>query len=570
MGEKLDKSRYYEITDDIIKKSGPKFNFLWDCENDVTVAMYYDNILPEGVKRPFDYMLSMEMIEPESIPVYQIFCNQLEMGIVNGTDKNEAELAVKMNIFGGVPKLVSLSAVFGRDVRGYIKYILVNIRPFKDSELRNHEILTSFTSDKNPAIIQKRIAMLIREKGDKQVAFVQFDIEHFKLINDNYSPAVGDKVLAFISEVLNLVCGEKMPHGRLSADLYMFVMTFTEKEEIITFIKQIESQISGFMNIDFKLCFGIYIMTDPNLPSRRCGDNAGIAKQSVKGNALENIAFFDESALENLHKVQRIEDDMNNALLGREFLMFLQPKVSISSGKIIGAEALARWQHHKKGLISPGDFIPVFEKNGFILKLDRFIWESAAKQIRSWIDSGIPPVPISVNVSRAYLKGEETVKELYDIVQKYDIPIGLLQIEITESAESVNVDRAVENFKESGFTMLMDDFGSGYSSLNMLQKTKFDVLKIDRSFLAEFMESERGRKIINHTISMSKDIGLDIIAEGVETEAQAEFLCECGCDAAQGFLYSKPIDTDRFNVMLKDVNLSSSDNDKDNDNIIIV
>lgn len=557
MGDKLDKSRYYEITDNIIKNSGHKLNFLWDCENDVTVAMYYDNVIPEGVKRPFDYLMSANMVEPESVPVYQIFRDQIESGIKDGTDKNETELAVKMNIFGGIPQLVNISAVFGKDSDGHIKYVLVNIRPFKDSEIRNHEILASFTSDRNPVIIQKRIARLISERGGRKVAFIQFDVEHFKLINDNYSPEVGDRLLALISEVLNLMCGDNMPHSRLSADLYMFVMTFNEKDEIISFIRQLESQILGVMDIDFKLCFGIYIMNDPDMPSRRCGDNAGIARQSVKGNALENIAFFDESALEDMHKVQHIEEDMNSALKNGEFLMFLQPKVSISTGRIIGAEALTRWWHHARGLISPGDFIPVFEKNGFILKLDRFIWESAARQIRSWIDAGIPPVPISVNVSRAYLKGKDTVKELYDLVKKYDIPIGLLQIEITESAESADVERSVELFKESGFTMLMDDFGSGYSSLNMLQKTKFDVLKIDRYFLNEFMVSERGRKILGHTISMSKDIGLDIIAEGVETKVQADFLSECGCDAAQGFLYSRPIDTDSFNSMLKDINIDN-------------
>lgn len=557
MGDKLDRSRYYEITDNIIKNSGNKLNFLWDCENDVTVTMYYDGIIPEGVKRPFDYMISKNMIEPESMPVYQIFRDQIEKGITDGTEKDETELSVKMNIFDGVPKLVNISALFGKDSCGHIKYVLVNIRPFNDNELRNREILTTFTSDKNPAIIQKRIAKLILERQNKKVAFIQFDVEHFKLINDNYSPETGDKLLALISEVLNLMCGDKMPHSRLSADLYMFVMTFDEKDEIIDFIRRLESQILGVMNIDFKLCFGIYIMNDPDMPSRRCGDNAGIARQSVKGNALENIAFFNESALADMHKIQRIEEDMNNALKDGEFLMFLQPKVSISSGKIIGAEALARWQHHSKGLISPKDFIPVFEKNGFILKLDRFIWESAARQIRSWIDAGIPPVPISVNVSRTYLKGDNTVKELYNLVKKYDIPIGLLQIEITESAESEDVEHSVELFKENGFTMLMDDFGSGYSSLNMLQKTKFDVLKIDRYFLNEFMVSERGRKILGHTISMSKDIGLDIIAEGVETRMQADFLSECGCDSAQGFLYSKPVDADSFNAMLKAINIDN-------------
>lgn len=283
MGDKLDKSRYYEITDNIIKNSGHKLNFLWDCENDVTVAMYYDNVIPEGVKRPFDYFMSANMVEPESVLMYQIFRDQIESGIKDGTDKNETELAVKMNIFGGSPQLVNISAVFGKDSDGHIKYVLVNIRPFKDSEIRNHEILASFTSDRNPVIIQKRIARLISERGGRKVAFIQFDVEHFKLINDNYSPEVGDRLLALISEVLNLMCSDNMPHSRLSADLYMFVMTFNEKDEIISFIRQLESQIFGVMDIDFKLCFGIYIMNDPDMPSRRCGDNMRHSKTERQG-----------------------------------------------------------------------------------------------------------------------------------------------------------------------------------------------------------------------------------------------------------------------------------------------
>ena len=245
---------------------------------------------------------------------------------------------------------------------------------------------------------------------------------------------------------------------------------------------------------------------------------------------------------------------MQNALLNNEFVMYLQPKYSISTGRIIGAEALTRWISPEKGMISPAEFIPLFERNGFIIKLDQFIWEEACKKIRSWLDTGLKPVPISVNVSREYLHSFDIVAQITSLVKKYNIPFDMLELEITESAESAGVEDVVKSLKNSGFTMLMDDFGSGYSSLNMLKTTQFDVLKIDRDFLSEFMESERGRKIIAHTISMSRDIGLDIIAEGVETKEQALFLSDCGCDAAQGFYYSKPLPQKEFDEVFRRVN----------------
>ena len=269
---------------------------------------------------------------------------------------------------------------------------------------------------------------------------------------------------------------------------------------------------------------------------------------------MENILFYDSSMKSELHKKQEIEESMKNALLDHEFVMYLQPKYSISTNRIIGAEALARWIHPEKGVISPADFIPIFEENGFILTLDRFIWEEACKKIRELIDMGIDPVPISVNISREYVHTYDVIGELQRLIEKYDVPINMLELEITETADPNGVEDTVKLMKQAGFTMLMDDFGSGYSSLNMLKSTPFDVLKIDRHFLEEFMDSDRGRKIIEHTISMSRDIGLGIIAEGVETGDQAEFLSRCGCDSAQGFYYSKPIPAADFNERLRTVN----------------
>ena len=266
---------------------------------------------------------------------------------------------------------------------------------------------------------------------------------------------------------------------------------------------------------------------------------------------MENIGFYDSAMKISLKRRKLIEDDMKDALTNGEFKMYLQPKYSISGGDVIGAEALVRWLHPQRGMIAPNDFIPIFEQNGFVVKLDEYIWERACSLVRRQLDEGIEPVPISVNVSRVHLTGEDFIDFAERLIKKYDIPKSLLELEITETIENINANRMVREAKERGFTLLMDDFGSGYSSLNNLKSTPFDVLKIDRSFLSSFMESERGQKIISHTIAMSRDIGLDIIAEGVETKEQAAFLSSCGCDAAQGFYYSRPMPEEMFMELME-------------------
>ena len=231
--------------------------------------------------------------------------------------------------------------------------------------------------------------------------------------------------------------------------------------------------------------------------------------------------------------------------------MYLQPKYSIASDRVIGAEALARWIHPKRGMISPMDFIPVFEQNGFIVKLDRFIWECACRKLDEWRRLRMPMLPISVNVSRVHLNRDTLVDELEALLAKYDIPHRYFELEITESVENVNSDQAIRELKKRGFTLLMDDFGSGYSSLNMLNSTPFDIIKIDKDFLSSLLDSGRGQNIIRHTIAMSHEIGLELIAEGVETKEQAEFLSSCGCDQAQGYYYSRPVPVAEFDCLLR-------------------
>ena len=534
-----------KIIDMLVGDTG-SVHFLWNCSAG-TVKCIGCNYIPDGVEDPLDYIRGAGLVDENSLSVYDVFASQIEQGIISGIDCGS--LSSDLSIRPDKSSKFRKCRVFAQFMRGEgnkITDIHFAIRPLTQKEEFDSEVLSEFSSYLSPKHFDDRISAMMAANSDHKIAFIQFDVERFKIVNDTYGVEVGDEILRFFSESLAVLCNDNQPFCRMTSDVFMIVTPFDSSEELTDFIRRIESCLTGYKGIEYRLIFGVAIAEDRTVHTRRHGDNASIARQSVKGNALNNIGYYQGNMKSELHKKHTLEDYMHKALLNDEFVMFLQPKYSISSGKIIGAEALARWIHPERGMISPADFIPLFEQNGFIVKLDQIIWESACKKIRSWLDCGIEPVPISVNVSREYLSSFDAVGKLKSLVNKYDIPINLLELEITETIDSDCVQAVVRDMKDAGFTMLMDDFGSGYSSLNMLKTTQFDVLKIDRSFLSEFMESSRGRKIISHTISMSQDIGLDIIAEGVETYEQAQFLKNCGCDSAQGFYYSKPVPAEDF------------------------
>lgn len=538
----------------MVAEDSDSIHFLWNCITGQLVQ-FEKTLFPDNVSDPLEYIIDNGLIEPSYVPTFQVFSAQVENGIINGTKKSNFSIDVPMRFSPDDPyEYNHFFLLLLRDGNDRIVFIHFNIRPYNSKEALDKEILNGFSSDMAPKFFGQHIRCMMNKFSEKDIAFIQFDVERFKLINDNYGVDVGDEILKFFNDSLSSICTDDQPFCRLTADVFMIVIAFDDDEEIVRFIRHLESMLCGYKGIEYRLIFGVAIAEDKQLHTRKHGDNATLARKSIKGNALNNIGFYNGKLKTELYHRKSIEDDMENALLDNEFKMFLQPKHSISSGRIIGAEALARWIHPEKGMISPAEFIPVFEKNGFIVKLDQHIWECACKKIHEWIDKGIEPVPISVNISREYLHSFDVVGKLIDLVTKYNIPKRLLELEITETVDSESASDIVKAMKNAGFTMLMDDFGSGYSSLNMLKKTKFDVLKIDRSFLSEFMESERGRKIIAHTISMSHDIGLDIIAEGVETNEQAQFLKSCGCDSAQGFFYSRPVSESEFDKQLVEVN----------------
>lgn len=536
---------------DTIAADKDSANFFWNCREG-RVIQFCGNLIPESVNNPFEYLNDSKFVKETSLAAFGMFCKKINDFIRDGTEENRIAVDFPMRFSEDTDyHMYHMTMLILKDSENRAVSFYITMRFFNEKQMAERRILDSFTSEKSPDIFARRIKRMMDNNPEREIAFIQFDVERFKLINDAYGEKAGDRLLKYLKDSLTVICSDEQPFARLTADVFMIVIPFDNENEIVDFIHKLEDNIgTKYEGIEFRLVFGVCIAEDRTLQARTHGDNATLARQSVKGNALNNIGFYNGKLKNDLYHQHYIEDDMKSAMLNNEFVMFLQPKYNISTGKIIGAEALARWIHPYKGLIPPVQFIPVFEKNGFILNLDKIMWEKACKKIRFWIDNGIEPVPISVNISREYLNTFDVVGQFNQLVKKYDIPINLLEAEITESYDADNTSDVVRKMKKCGFTMLMDDFGSGFSSLNMLKTTPFDVLKIDRGFLSEFMESERGRKIISHTISMSRDIGLNIIAEGVETGEQAHFLQSCGCDVAQGFYYSKPIPVEEFDKQL--------------------
>ena len=278
-------------------------------------------------------------------------------------------------------------------------------------------------------------------------------------------------------------------------------------------------------------------------------DRAAIAKDTVKGRYDVYVATYDESMRSAILRQQEITGQMKQALEEGQFEVWLQPQFNHNTGMLFGAEALVRWRHPQEGIISPGEFIPIFERNGFVYEVDRFVWEQSCAMLRKWLDKGLQPVPISVNISRYDVLKDDLIDIITGLVKKYGLPDNLLRLEITESAFSKSSERiihVVEQLVEMGFIVEIDDFGSGYSSLNTLKDVPAQVLKRDIRCLENDSNAQRGGSIIESVVRMARWLGMSVIAEGVEIVEQANYLTSIGCEYIQGYLYSKPIQVSEY------------------------
>lgn len=368
----------------------------------------------------------------------------------------------------------------------------------------------------------------------------------------------GDEVLDFISKQLRELCSERQFYVNLRSDVFMIVTEYDSQEELKSFIQKLNGRTSIFKNVKLQMSYGVYTVEDREMELRQMEDRAAMARKTAKNSILGNIVFYEEQFKDSLYNRKFIEENMQTAIAERQFMMFLQPKYSISKNEVIGAEALVRWNHPERGMIYPDQFIPIIEENGFIRKVDYYIWEEACRFIRRCRDEGFADCPISVNVSRAHLRDDECILMLDDMIKGSGIPRKLLELEITETVDDQQVSSKAFQLKEEGFTLLMDDFGSGYSSLNILLETPFDVIKLDKKFMENMMLSGKGRMILEQVVSMADRLGLGLLAEGVETREQVELLQNIGCDQVQGYYYAKPMAAEEFFELLERQNRNDS------------
>ncbi len=380
----------------------------------------------------------------------------------------------------------------------------------------------------------------------KDIAFIQFDIRKFKIVNDLYGEKFGDEMLDFIREQLNNVCSQEQFFINLRSDVFMIVTEYDRKEELTSLIHRLSVQTVAFKDVKIQMSYGIYMVEDRSMELRQMEDRAAMARKAAKRNVLTNILFYEEQFKDSLYNRKFIEENMQNAITEHQFMMYLQPKYSITRNKIIGAEALVRWRHPERGMIYPDQFIPIIEENGFIRNVDYYIWSRACRFIQKCEQQGLTPCPISVNVSRVHLKDDACIRFLDELIRDSGISRNLLEREITETADDQQVSLKALQLKEEGFTLLMDDFGSGYSSLNILLETPFDVIKLDRKFMENMMVSEKGRLILEHVVMMADKLDLGLLAEGVETREQVDLLRSIGCDQVQGYYYAKPMPEEEF------------------------
>jgi len=383
------------------------------------------------------------------------------------------------------------------------------------------------------------------------------DIEHFRIYNHIHGREEGDQVLIIIANILKAF---QMEYGGvigyLGGDNFALLTTYDEKV-LDGLRQQIRAEIKvRNKTVGYPPAYGIYAISDPNVSAKNMYDRATTALSYVIGNytnrCCEYYPDMDQKVEEEIRLLTEIQEGMEND----EFTFFIQPQCNISKSKIVGGESLVRWQHGDKGLISPGVFVPILEKNGFIADLDSIIWEKVCGWIRSCLDRGFEPVPISINISRIDIFSIDVPTVLEDLVKKYDIANDLLKIEITESAYTENNEKIIETvnrLRDKGFLVMMDDFGSGYSSLNMLKSVPVDVLKMDMRFLdISEKEEEKGIGILESVINMARQMRIPIIVEGVETEHQEEFLKKMSCRYAQGYHYYRPMPVGAFEELLSD------------------
>lgn len=392
---------------------------------------------------------------------------------------------------------------------------------------------------------------MLDEHPDESFDIVYTDIENFKMINARYGITVGDELLRYIVSHHFGMMNDDVLAGRISADMFALLKksgkNYTQEEVGALYAEAFRD--APVKNFQFKS--GVYHIHDRSLSVADMCEKAKLAVETVKNQYGVYFAVYDDSMREKALREHQLANCMDEALYDGQFLVYLQPKHCAKTCEVAGAEALVRWMHPELGFVSPGLFVPLFERNGFIAKLDFHIWGRVCAILRRWMDCGRELVPVSINASRADFMASDLPERIERLVDSYGIPHEFIHFEVTESAYTDNPQQliaAVSALQDMGFKIEMDDFGSGYSSLNMLSELPIDILKLDMRFIQGGNDriKDGKRNILGFIMNLSKWLELPTVAEGVETGEEFESLKAMGCDYIQGYYFAKPMPTDEF------------------------
>ena len=453
---------------------------------------------------------------------------------------------INQTIFWGIVLLYSGVLIMGiLSFRAYTKYqkkfsSLVFVDDLTHE--KNYEYLKLYFNNMTPS--QK-----------KNKSLVVFDIDKFKGINIIYGTDIGDSILQYIPKIFKKV----LPFDSLfkyQADIYIAILEHKNQNEIIQKINSITQRIDldaerGIIT-PFKLSFGICSLEEFDT-LHSIYTNALLAKTEIKGNRNKNFNFFHEQNKTNLIESQQVESKFNEALKNKEFEVWYQPKYNMQTNEICGSEALVRWRNNDGNLISPGIFIPVFENNGQIIQLDEEVISQVFQHIKEMEALGLDVKPISINLSRVHLEHFMIVDRIQEMMKDYAISPSKISFEVTESAlleKNEQLNTMIHQLKEIGFEVDIDDYGTGVSTLNSLAFSDFNTLKLDKSFI-DYIGNDKMNIIIKSTIALAQELNMKIIAEGVETQEQVDFLLNNHCYIAQGYYFSKPLDKQSYFSLLK-------------------
>lgn len=438
---------------------------------------------------------------------------------------------------------------------GYGK--MQNCVHYMNDDLREKSMLDMQTGIYNSMGFFNSVSKLVHYNPYNKYVVAFGNVNRLRVVNDLYGREVGNKVICYIARCLAEFVGDDGICARMGGGNYTVCFPYTrENVDRFTSVEQFDCSQFG-LGSPITMRFGMSIIEGNVKDSEDFASKAAYALEKSEDRTVNTYTFFTDEMQAELEQEARVTNQMRKALDKGEFVIYLQPQYDHRTGEIVGAETLSRWLRPSGTLLSPGIFIPVFEKNGFIREMDKYIWEKSFALVKDWEDRNMCFAPISVNISRISLMDESIVSIIASLQRKYNIDKDHLHFEITESAymeDQKLMSERIAMIRNLGYSIAMDDFGSGYSSLNSLKDIPLDILKLDMGFLRGEMNIGRGKEIIAHMIDMAHDLNLITIAEGVETLEQADMLTEMGCDIIQGFYYARPMPVEQYEIMIKEQN----------------